>query len=312
MIGTSIGVAVAPDDGFEPDQLLKNADMALYRAKADGRGTFRFFEPEMDARLQARRLLELDLRKALAAGEFELYYQPLVNVAGERDQRLRGAAALASSRARHGLAGRVHSAGGGDRADRARSANGCCGRPAWRPRPGRTTLHVAVNFSPAQFRSRNLVPSVVSALASSGLHAEPTRTGDHRVGAAAGQRRRRSRRCTSLRELGVRISMDDFGTGYSSLELSAQVSRSTRSRSTSRSSRSFPSGSEAMAIIRAVTGLGGQPRHFDDRRGCGNQRTTRASCAPKAAPRSQGYLFSKPRPASEIGGFLAGHEEARR
>ena len=71
---------VAPDDGSDPDQLLKNADMALYRAKADGRGTFRFFEPQMDARVQARRTLELDLREALAHGEFELHYQPMVNL----------------------------------------------------------------------------------------------------------------------------------------------------------------------------------------------------------------------------------------
>ena len=79
-IGVSIGIAIAPTDAADPDQLLKNADMALYRAKADGRGTYRFFEPEMDARMQARRALELDLRKALVNGEFELYYQPLVNL----------------------------------------------------------------------------------------------------------------------------------------------------------------------------------------------------------------------------------------
>ena len=84
VIGTSIGVAVAPRDGSNPDDLLKNADLALYRAKADGRGTYRFFEPEMDAALRARRTLELDLRKALAAGEFELHYQPIVNLASKQ------------------------------------------------------------------------------------------------------------------------------------------------------------------------------------------------------------------------------------
>jgi diguanylate cyclase (GGDEF)-like protein len=81
VIGTSIGVAVASTDGNEPDLLLRNADMALYRAKADGRGTYHFFQPEMDAQMQARRVLELDLRRALAVGEFELHYQPLVDVA---------------------------------------------------------------------------------------------------------------------------------------------------------------------------------------------------------------------------------------
>jgi diguanylate cyclase (GGDEF)-like protein len=79
-IGASIGVAVAPWDGEDPDRLLKNADMALYRAKAEGKGAFRFFEPEMDARVQARRLLEMDLRTALRTGAFEVHYQPLVDL----------------------------------------------------------------------------------------------------------------------------------------------------------------------------------------------------------------------------------------
>ena len=80
VIGTSVGIAIAPMDGAKSDQLLKNADMALYRAKADGRNAFHFFEAEMDAKMQARRSLELDLRKALVAGEFELFYQPQVNL----------------------------------------------------------------------------------------------------------------------------------------------------------------------------------------------------------------------------------------
>ena len=84
LIGTSIGIAIAPGDGESPDQLLKNADLALYRAKSEGRGTYRFFEPEMDQRMQARRSLERDLRSALVNGEFALHYQPLVNL--ERDE----------------------------------------------------------------------------------------------------------------------------------------------------------------------------------------------------------------------------------
>jgi predicted signal transduction protein with EAL and GGDEF domain len=81
VIGASIGIAVGPGDGLSPDDLLRNADLALYRAKGDGRGTFRFFEPEMDLQMQARRIMEQDLRKALPAGEFELHYQPIVNLA---------------------------------------------------------------------------------------------------------------------------------------------------------------------------------------------------------------------------------------
>ena len=81
IIGTSIGIAMAPADGNEPDLLLRNADMALYRAKAQGRGTYHFFQAEMDAQMQERRRLELDLRKALVENQFELYYQPLIHVA---------------------------------------------------------------------------------------------------------------------------------------------------------------------------------------------------------------------------------------
>src|SRR5204863_4835783 len=78
MIGTSVGIAVGPADGASPDQLLRNADLALYRAKSEGRRTFRFFEPGMDVQMQARRALEQDMRNALTAGEFELHYQPVL------------------------------------------------------------------------------------------------------------------------------------------------------------------------------------------------------------------------------------------
>ena len=87
----SIGIAMAPQDGTDLDQLLKNADLAMYGAKAEGRRTYRFFEPEMDARVKARRVLELDLRRAISAGGFELDYQPLVNL---RDNAVAGCEAL--------------------------------------------------------------------------------------------------------------------------------------------------------------------------------------------------------------------------
>ena len=80
IVGVSIGIAIAPADGIEPDVLMKNADLALYRAKADGGATYRYFEAEMDARMQERRVLELDLRKAIVNGEFELYYQPIIDI----------------------------------------------------------------------------------------------------------------------------------------------------------------------------------------------------------------------------------------
>ena len=94
----SIGISIAPIDGTEPDRLLKNADLALYGAKSDGRGTYRFFEPEMDTRMKARRELEMDLRNALANKRVRALLSAAGQPADQRDQRLRGAAALASSR----------------------------------------------------------------------------------------------------------------------------------------------------------------------------------------------------------------------
>ena len=116
-IGASIGIAMTAS-GISADTLLKNADMALYRAKADGRGTFCFFRDEMAQTVEARRILELDLRKALANEEFELFYQPLVNLKSGRDRDLRGAAALEPSGAGHGFPDRHHSGRRGHGADR--------------------------------------------------------------------------------------------------------------------------------------------------------------------------------------------------
>ena len=154
-IGTSIGIAIAPDDGGDPDQLLKNADMALYRAKASGRETFCFFEPEMDAKAQARRILELDLRKALAVGEFELHYQPIVNLA---KNKIVGFEALL--RWNHPTRGTVSPdefiplaeetgliVPIGDWVIR----QACMEAKTWP-----SDLHVAVNISPVQFRGKNL------------------------------------------------------------------------------------------------------------------------------------------------------------
>ena len=145
VVGTSVGVSIAPTDGTEPDQLLKNADMALYRAKADGRGTYRFFEADMDARAQSRRALELDLRSAVTCGQFEPYYQPIQTIGAGKIVALE-----ALVRWNHPTRGliqpvRVYTASRADRPHRANprigAANGvlrCCQLVAKNPRRGQS------------------------------------------------------------------------------------------------------------------------------------------------------------------------------
>ncbi|UWU69082.1 EAL domain-containing protein [Bradyrhizobium sp. NC92] len=215
IVGTSIGIALAPQDGADSDTVLRSADLALYSAKSAGRGAFRFFEPELDQLLRARRNLERDLRKALARSEFELHYQPFVNLnSGETC----GFEALL--RWHHPERGLVSP---GEFIPVAEETGlilplgewvlrtACAEAAKWR-----SDLKIAVNLSPAQFRSRELVSTIVGALAASGiasdrLELEVTETvimhDSGTVFAALSQ----------LRELGVRIALDDFGTGYSSL-----------------------------------------------------------------------------------------------
>ena len=172
VIGVSIGIAVGPGDGSSPDQLMRNADLALYRAKGDGRGTFRFFEPEMDVQMQARRIMEHDLRKALPAGEFELHYQPVVNLASNE---ISGFEALI--RWNHPSKGLISPA---DFIPLAEEIGFIVPIGEWVIRQACATaaqwpddLKVAVNISPVQFRSPGLMQVIVGALAASGL--APTR-----------------------------------------------------------------------------------------------------------------------------------------
>jgi diguanylate cyclase (GGDEF)-like protein len=215
IIGASIGIAIAPTDGREPDQLLRNSDMALYRAKGNGRGTYHFFQPEMDAEMQARHVLEVDLRKAMLAGEFELYYQPIVSVASGK---IVGCEALI--RWNHPQRGLVTPddfipiaeeigliAPLGEWVLR----QACRDAAAW---PG--IQMVAVNLSAVQFRNQTLALNVASALNDSGLDPrrlvlEITETVLLQNNSAVLDT------LHQIRDLGVKISMDDFGTGYSSL-----------------------------------------------------------------------------------------------
>jgi diguanylate cyclase (GGDEF)-like protein len=211
----SIGIALAPQQGADLDQLLKNADMAMYEAKADGRRTYRFFELSMDARVKTRRILELELRQAIMDGGFEVYYQPLVNL---RDNKISSCEALL--RWRHPKRGMISPAEFIPIAEETGLINqlgdwvlntACIEAASWPDQ-----IRVAVNVSPIQFKSETLALNVATALATSGLApcrleleiTEAILIRDDEVALAL---------LHQLRELGVRIALDDFGTGYSSL-----------------------------------------------------------------------------------------------
>jgi diguanylate cyclase (GGDEF)-like protein len=211
----SIGIALAPQHGTDLDQLLRNADLAMYAAKADGRRTCRFFEPAMDARVKAQRTLELDLRQAIANGGFELHYQPLVRVA---DNRVTGCEALL--RWRHPSRGMISPAKFIPVAEETGLINqlgewvlatACTEAASWP-----NDVKIAVNVSPIQFRGQAFALKVAAALAASGLPAhrleleitEAVLIRDDEAALAM---------LHQLRALGVRIALDDFGTGYSSL-----------------------------------------------------------------------------------------------
>ncbi len=215
VIGVSIGIAVGPLVAATPERLMRNADLALYEAKGGGRGTFRYFEPAMDAQMQARRTLESDLRKAMTAGEFELYYQPVVNLASND---ISGFEALI--RWNHPQQGLVKPDAFIPLAEEIGlivpigewAIHDACVTAARWP----SNLKVAVNISSAQFRHAGLVQVVMNALATSGLpperlELEITETAhlvDNQSTLAV---------LHQLRKLGVCIATDDFGTGYSSL-----------------------------------------------------------------------------------------------
>ncbi len=234
MIDASIGIALAPADGTDANELLKNADMALYGAKADGRGAFRFFEPHMDARMKERRALELALRQAFDNGEFELHYQPILNL---EEGEVRCCEALL--RWHHPQRGMISPADFIPIAEEIGLVStlgewvirrACEDAAQWPINVG-----VAVNLSPSQLTSKNLLPTVVSSLASSRLPAE--RLELEITEAVLMQNSETTLRMLhQLRALGIRISMDDFGTGYSSLSYLRNF-RSTRSRLTAASSR---------------------------------------------------------------------------
>ncbi|MEG3166284.1 EAL domain-containing protein [Sphingomonas sp. PB2P19] len=214
-IGASVGIAIGPGDGSEPDALLKNADLALYRAKADGRGCHRFFELGMDERMQARRAMEVDLRRALALKQFELVYQPQFNLAS---MAVVGFEALI--RWHHPARGAVSP---GEFIPLAEEIGVITAIGEWVLRTAckqaaswPSSVTIAVNLSPAQFRNAKLLETVKSAFTQAQLPPERLEL-EITERALLDDTDAALTVLNNLREFGVAVSMDDFGVGYSSL-----------------------------------------------------------------------------------------------
>jgi diguanylate cyclase (GGDEF)-like protein len=292
----SIGVSLAPMDASEPDQLLKNADMALYGAKGDGRGTFRFFEPEMDAKMKTRRELEMDLRKALVNAEFELYYQPLVNL---KTNEISAFEALVRwNRPTRGLVSPA------DFIPVAEETGLIIPLGEWVLRRAceetakwPAHIKVAVNLSPSQLKSRNLTQIVVSALAESGMPASRLQL---EITETVLMHNTFNTLATlhALRKLGVQIAMDDFGTGYSSLSYlrSFPFDKIKIDRSFI---QDLSNGAEPLAIVHAVAGLARSLNMISTAEGVETQQQLDQLQA-MGCTEMQGYLFSHARPAADI------------
>jgi diguanylate cyclase (GGDEF)-like protein len=301
-VGVSVGIALAPDDAVDSDALLRSADMALYRAKADGRNLYRFFEAEMDARMQARRSLEIDLRKAIVAGEFELLYQPIIDLQMEK---ISGFEALLRWRSpTRGLLVPANFIALAEETGLIVPLGYWALRQAFMDAvkwPG--DINVAVNLSSAQFTDRQLIPTIMSALAASGLSAsrlelEITETVllQHAEMSLAVLQ--------NLREIGVRIAIDAFGTGQFSLSYLRKF-RFDKVKIDQSFIRDMSDQDVGLAIMRAVVamcrGLGIGTVAVGVETGQQLERLKNEGCI-----EAQGYLFSTPKSAMDATTWLAG------
>jgi len=295
-LGVSIGVAICPSDGEDADALLRSADMAMYRAKTEGRNTHRFFEVAMDARLQQGRVLELDLRRAFANDEFALHYQPQVDA---RTEAITGCEALL--RWNHPSRGAVSPVEFIPIAEEigliaplgAWVIHRACRDAATWPRH----IGVAVNLSAVQFKGSCLIQTVVSALANSGLSplrleleiTESVLLADSESAIAT---------LNHLRTLGVRIALDDFGTGYSSLSYlrSFPFDKIKIDRSFI---KDLGEANDCLAIVKAVASLGtalGMTTTAEGVETAEQLNQIRALGCTEA----QGYYFSRPCPIDQL------------
>ncbi len=296
LIGTSIGIVLAPNDGIEVEQLLKNADLALYRAKAEGRNSFRLFEPEMDAEARSRHSLQIDLRASMGRDEFEILYQTVFDAATREREVGGGAGALVSSGARGCRAGPVHPGRRGNRPDRAagrtRSAPRLrgCGDLAGAHQGRRQPVAVAVPHRQAGRDDHGRVGRLRPA--SHRLELEITESVLLQKNAA------NLSTLHELRSLGVSIVLDDFGTGYSSLSY-LRMFPFDKIKIDKSFVRELTMRAECAAIVDAVTALGRGLNMITTAEGVETEEQF-ALLRAAGVDHVQGYLFSHPcrRPSS--------------
>lgn len=295
-IGSSIGIAVFPDDGQSSEILIRNADLALYKAKMEGRGTCRSFEPGMDARLQERRQLESELALGVTNEQFVVYYQPLHDA---KTSKLTGFEALV--RWNHPRLGLLPPAefipmaeetGVIDTLGEWIMQRACADAAKW-PLP----VKVAVNLSPAQFKQQGLPLQVAAALAASNLL--PSRLElEITESVLLAHNENTINTLYSLRDLGISIAMDDFGTGYSSLSYLRSFPFNRIKIDRSFVSLMCESG-ESRAIVKAVAELGATLGMTTTAEGVETEDQFRL-VRENGCTDVQGWYFGRPMPASEL------------
>ncbi len=296
VIGISIGIAMAPKDGLDAEHLLKNADLALYRAKADGRNTYRFFEPDMDAELRLRRAFEVDLHNAMANEEFEAYYQPLISIdTGET------CAVEALIRWHHPVHGMIapdqfipvaEELGIITALGRWILNRACSDAAKWP-----AAVRVAVNLSPVQFRSGDLIEMITGVLADSGL--DPARLELEITESVLLQKNIQNLSILhQIKSLGVAIVLDDFGTGYSSLSY-LRLFPFDKIKIDKSFVREMPNRADCAAIVCAITSLGRELNIVTTAEGVETEEQL-ALVRAAGCKQAQGYLFSRPGPLSEL------------
>ena len=298
--GISIGIASSCTDGDEPEKLLTNADLALYRAKAEGRGMYRFFQAEMDARAQARRSLEMDLRQAIKRQQFELHYQPQIDL--DTNEVVGFEALLRWHHPEKGMISPVEFIPIAEETGLISSIGEWVLRQACLDaRNWPASIRVAVNVSPAQFRHQNVAQVVRRILADTDMPAsrleieitESVLLRDVEANLNA---------LRELKDLGIRVSMDDFGTGYSSLAnlRSFPFDKLKIDRSFIFDLENKP---DSLVIVRAVLGLSRSLGIATCAEGVETREQLRLLRS-EGCKSVQGYYYSRPKPVGDIPNLL--------